>query len=84
MLKGKLSDLSNIRFGIVLGDELANNLGVSLGDKVSVIIPKFSLGPVGMTPKLKQFKVIGLFHSGYQYDSGYAYINLKDAQILVV
>jgi lipoprotein-releasing system permease protein len=80
--KGKLSDLASTRFGIVLGDELANTLGVGLGDKVSVIIPKFSLGPVGMVPKLKQFKVVGLFHSGYQYDSGYAYISLKDAQIL--
>jgi lipoprotein-releasing system permease protein len=82
MTKGKLSDLSSTRFGIVLGDELANNLGVGLGDKVSVVIPKFSFGPVGMVPKLKQFKVVGLFHSGYQYDSGYAYISLKDAQIL--
>ena len=81
MTKGKLSDLSSTRFGIVLGDELANSLGVDLGDKVSVIIPKFSLGPVGMVPKLKQFKVVGLFHSGYQYDSGYAYISLQDAQI---
>ena len=81
MTKGKLSDLASTRFGIVLGDELAKNLGVGLGDKVSVIIPKFSLSPVGMVPKLKQFKVVGLFHSGYQYDSGYAYISLKDAQI---
>ena len=82
MIKGKLADLVSTRFGIVLGDELANALGVDIGDKVSVIIPKFSLGPVGMIPKLKQFTVVGLFHSGYQYDSGYAYISLKDAQLL--
>ena len=82
MIKGKLTDLVSTRFGIVLGDELANALGVDIGDKVSVIIPKFSLGPVGMIPKLKQFTVVGLFHSGYQYDSGYAYISLKDAQLL--
>lgn len=82
MTKGKLSDLNKSRFGIILGDELAQNVGVSVGDKVTIIVPEFSSGPIGMVPRLKQFTVVGLFHSGYQYDSAYAYISLKDAQIL--
>ena len=82
MVLGKLEDLNKNRFGIILGDELANQLGVAINDKVTVIVPKYSMGPVGLVPHLKQFTVIGMFHSGYQYDSSYAYISLKDAQVL--
>ena len=82
MVSGKLQDLNEVKFGIILGDELANQLGVTIDDKVTVIVPKYSMGPVGLVPHLKQFTVIGMFHSGYQYDSSYAYINLKDAQVL--
>ena len=82
MIKGSLSDLKKQKFGIVLGDSLASSLGVDLGDKVTVIVPKFSLSPVGMLPHLKQFVVVGMFHSGYQYDDGYGYISLRNGQLL--
>ena len=82
MIAGKLSDLGNINFGIVLGKDLAESLGVALGDKVTVIVPQTSLSPVGVLPTLKQFTVTGLFQVGYQYDSNYALIRISDAQKL--
>ena len=67
--------------GIVLGRELASILGVYLGDPVNVVSPLGRITPVGMVPKMMRFRVVGIFDSGlYQYDTGLAYISLKDAQ----
>ena len=79
---GHLSNLQPGKFGIVLGQTIASNLGVGLGDKVTVVVPKPSLSPVGLLPTLKQFTVVGVFKVGYQYDSSYALINIQDAQKL--
>ena len=70
--------------GIVLGKELAKNLGVVVGDVVQLISPRGMLSPVGHVPSMKQFKVTGYFESGmYEYDQTFAYINLRDAQRLL-
>jgi lipoprotein-releasing system permease protein len=70
--------------GIVLGKELAKNLGVVVGDVVQLISPRGMLSPVGHVPAMKQFKVTGYFESGmYEYDQTFAYINLHDAQRLL-
>ena len=70
--------------GIVLGKELAKNLGVVAGDVVQLISPRGMLSPVGHVPSMKQFKVTGYFESGmYEYDQTFAYINLRDAQRLL-
>ncbi len=67
--------------GIILGKELARNLGVFKGDTVAVISPRGTLSPIGHIPAMKQFRVIGLFESGmYEYDGSLAYIHLQDAQ----
>ncbi len=67
--------------GIVLGRELARNLGVNQGDIVYLISPRGMLSPIGHVPAMKQFKVTGFFESGmYDFDSSFAYIHLKDAQ----
>lgn len=81
MVDGSLSSLDNGKgYNIVLGSVLAGNLGVSVGDKVTLIVPKISLTPAGMIPRIKQFTVTGIFSVSYQYDAYYAMINLKDAQ----
>ncbi len=64
MRAGKLSDLKPGEFGIVLGAELAQNLGVLLGDKVTVMAPQGQITPTGMVPRLKQFRVVGIFQIG--------------------
>jgi lipoprotein-releasing system permease protein len=67
--------------GIVLGRELARNLGVIEGDAIYLISLRGTLSPIGHIPSMKQFKVTGYFESGmYEYDQTFAYINLKDAQ----
>ncbi|MDA8383518.1 MAG: lipoprotein-releasing ABC transporter permease subunit [Betaproteobacteria bacterium] len=83
MKAGTLNDLRPGAFGIVLGSELARNLGVGLGDKVVLITPQGQITPAGILPRLKEFQVVGIFEVGmYQYDSGLALINLQDAQKL--
>ena len=80
MRLGKLADLETGRFGIILGKDLALALGVSVGDKVTLITPQASVTPVGVLPRLKRFTVIGVFEVGmYEYDSALALIHLEDA-----
>lgn len=67
--------------GIILGKELAFNLGVFRGDDVNVVVPTGNLGPMGVTPRMKRFRIAGIFSSGmYEYDSGLVYVSLADAQ----
>jgi lipoprotein-releasing system permease protein len=67
--------------GIVLGKELARNLGVIEGNLVYLMSPHGLLSPIGHLPAMKQFKVTGFFQSGmYEYDQTFAFIHLKDAQ----
>ncbi|HUW28295.1 MAG TPA: lipoprotein-releasing ABC transporter permease subunit [Sulfuriferula sp.] len=83
MRAGSLAALRPGEWGIVLGADLARILAVQLGDKVTVITPQGQITPAGMVPRLKQFKVVGIFQIGmYEYDSGLALINLQDAQKL--
>lgn len=69
---------------IVLGSDLAESLGVQVGDQVMVISPQGELNPVlGVEPIFQAFHVVGIFHSGfYQYDSGMAFTSLAVAQRL--
>ena len=69
------------KFGIVLGAELARNLGVREGDAVTLIAPGGQVTPAGVVPRLKQMTVVGTFDSGhFEYDSGLVLINLVDAE----
>ena len=70
--------------GIVLGRELARNLGVVEDDIIYLISPRGMLSPIGHVPAMKQFRVTGFFKSGmYDYDQTFAYIHIKDAQRLM-
>ncbi|CAB3783157.1 Lipoprotein-releasing system transmembrane protein LolE [Pararobbsia alpina] len=80
---GSLSDLKPGEFGIVLGSQLAANLAVTVGDKVTLVAPEGSVTPAGMLPRLKQFTVVGVFESGhYEFDSSLAMIHIADAEAL--
>jgi len=68
---------------IVLGADLADNIGATVGSVVQVTSPQGELTPLGMVPKYKRFKVVGLFKSGfYDYDVSWGLIRLEDAQTL--
>ena len=67
----------------VLGEDLADNLGATVGSVVLVTSPQGELTPYGLVPKYKRFRVAGLFKSGfYDYDSSWGLIRLEDAQTL--
>jgi lipoprotein-releasing system permease protein len=68
---------------IVLGEDLADDLGATVGSVVLVTSPQGELTPYGLVPKYKRFKVAGLFKSGfYDYDISWGLIRLEDAQTL--
>lgn len=67
--------------GIVLGNELAASLSAFLGDTVNIISPVGEMGPLGMLPRVKKFKVVGIFEIGmYEYDSNLAITSLSNLQ----
>ena len=67
--------------GIILGKELAANIGVFVGDKLNVISPIGEIGPMGMLPKVKQFRVVAIFEIGmFEYDSNLVLTSMKTAQ----
>ena len=75
-----LEDKKN-RTGIILGKELSRKMGVVVGDVVSMVSPVSRVTPVGLIPRMKLFKVVGVFESGmYEYDANLAFILLKSAQ----
>lgn len=68
---------------IVIGYDLADTLNAKVGDTVMVTSPQGELTPYGLVPKYQRFQIAGIFHSGfYQYDSGFGFVRLADAQHL--
>lgn len=83
MKVGRLESLKPGEFGIILGSDLARFLQAMPGDRVTLIAPQGMVTPAAVLPRLKQFKVVGVFEAGmYEYDSGLALIHLQDAQLL--
>ncbi|KUM03018.1 cell division protein FtsX [Chromobacterium sp. F49] len=83
MVAGKLEDLKPGSFGMALGVELARQLGVGVGDKVTLMTPQGNITPAGMIPRTKQFTVTGLFKVDmFEFDASLAMVNLRDAQLL--
>jgi lipoprotein-releasing system permease protein len=82
---GRLEDLKRKQGedlpGIVLGVELAKHLSAALKDTIQVVSPLGRMTPMGMMPKMKRFRVVGIFQSGmYEFDNTLAYISLEHAQ----
>ncbi|MFP4599845.1 MAG: FtsX-like permease family protein [Persicimonas sp.] len=66
--------------GILIGPELARSLQVDLGDEVNIVTPDGEMGPTGMMPRSRPFRVVGVFRTGmYEYDANYAYTTFSDA-----
>ncbi len=83
MKTGSLADLKPGEFGIILGADLARSLQVMAGDRVTLIAPQGLVTPAAILPRLKQFRVVGVFEAGmHEYDSGLALVHIQDAQLL--
>tara|TARA_R110001583_G_scaffold177418_2_gene332534 strand:+ start:41117 stop:42364 length:1248 start_codon:yes stop_codon:yes gene_type:complete len=80
IVQGQFSALTPGSFGIILGKDLANAMGVATGDKITLITPDVSPTPAGIIPRLKRLEVVGIFEIGmYEYDSALAIMNIEDA-----
>jgi lipoprotein-releasing system permease protein len=83
MRRGSLGVLTPGSYNIVLGAELARALGVRVGDPVVAITPQGNVTPAGALPRIKTFKVAGIFEIGmFEFDSGLALVNIDDAEKL--
>ncbi len=68
-------------FGVLIGVEMARALQVREGDRITLAAPTGDVTPAGVSPRFKQFKVVGLFSAGhYEYDSALALVHIQDAQ----
>lgn len=84
IIAGSLNTLKPGQFGIVLGVNLAESLGISLGDHITLLTPAATPTPAGFMPRFKTFKVVALFKvgNGFGFDSNLAFMQLNDAQKL--
>ncbi len=83
MVRGSLDKLTPGSWNIVLGQDLATQLGVGVGDQVTMLVPELRATPFGGVPRLRGFHVVGTFSVGMeQFDSGLVLINIQDAEKL--
>lgn len=74
-------NLSPNEYEILIGIDLARYFSLKIGDKISMISSQANFSPVGMLPRIKQFKLVGIFDTGmYEYDAGLVVVHLNDAQ----
>ncbi|WP_353172699.1 lipoprotein-releasing ABC transporter permease subunit [Acinetobacter rudis] len=83
MVEGSIDQLKQGEFGIVLGKQLTDNLGLSLNDKVTLVLPEATPSAAGIIPRFKRFTLVGIFSIGADVDSAMGYIALNDAATLL-
>ncbi|NHC04246.1 lipoprotein-releasing ABC transporter permease subunit [Acinetobacter sp. 187] len=83
MVEGSIDSLKKGEFGIVLGKQMTDALGLRLNDNVTLILPEATPSPAGVVPRFKRFKVVGIFSIGAEVDSMIGYIALNDASTLL-
>jgi lipoprotein-releasing system permease protein len=77
---GRIEDLTDGSYRIILGDALAAALGAQTGDDLLLVAPQGDVTPAGIEPRMRRVHVAGLFHSGmYEFDRALALMNLQDA-----
>jgi lipoprotein-releasing system permease protein len=81
--QGSMDDFGKQDDDIFIGQLLANNYNLRVGDDISLMIPKGSRTPFGIIPRVKRFTIRGIFSVGeFNYDTGYFFVPLKTAQKL--
>jgi lipoprotein-releasing system permease protein len=79
MQKGRLSDLREGDFGVVIGEITARRFQLGVGDKLALIVPELSSVPGGISPRMQRLNVVGIFKVGAELDSSLALIHVADA-----
>ena len=83
MIAGSLDNLKQGEFGIVLGKQMTDALGLGLNDSITLVLPEATPSPAGVVPRFKRFKVVGIFSIGAEVESMMGYIALNDASTLL-
>jgi lipoprotein-releasing system permease protein len=83
LTSGSLAALEPGAYRMLIGTELAKELGVGVGDRVVLVVPQGSVTVAGIVPRLRAFAVAGIFDAGmYEYDRGLVFVNMEDAERL--
>ena len=83
LINGNWKSLEEEKYGILIGDILAFQMGVGIGDMINVMVPDTSVSLVGILPRTKRFKVTGIFSLGApEIDHSYTFINIKKIQFM--
>ena len=83
MLAGDLTSLTRGDYGVVVGSQIARKLGLSMPDKLQLTLPQLSVTPLGMFPRIKSTRVIGIFQVGAQVDGSTVLMHRGDVQKLL-
>jgi lipoprotein-releasing system permease protein len=83
MIDGSLESLDLAPFSMVVGEQLARGLGLSIGDKITMVLPEASASAAGVVPRFKRFTITGVFNISPEVDSSIVYISLNDASTLL-
>ncbi len=79
-MQSTFAQLRSGGWGVVIGIEMAQSLGVSVGDSLTLVAPSGQVTPAGIVPRIKQVTVVGIFNAGhYEYDSGLVMMHIDDA-----
>lgn len=79
IVAGSLDALSPGSFGVAIGKELANSFDLSVGDKITLLIPDASVSISGVVPKFKRLNIVAIYNTGTNYDDRNAFVNIVDA-----
>ena len=82
IIEGSLDSIRDVRFAVVLGSNLARLMGVSVGDRVDVVLPALSVTPLGVFPRMARLEVVAEFQVGTDLDANQAWVSLETAQRL--
>jgi len=80
MEAGRLDSLAPGSFRMIVGSQIAQSLGLTLGDTVLLLAPQGSISPAGFAPRMRQFTISGIFSTGYyEYDASLVFVDVQDA-----
>lgn len=82
MLDADLESLKPGEYSLLIGKKLSERLKLNTGDKVSLVLPEIQISLAGPLPRLKQFRVAGVFQVGSDIDANMVYMHIDDAKVL--
>ncbi len=83
IINGNLDEIGNKPYQISIGKDLAKKMSLSIGDKITLVIPRANSTIIGIVPTIKRFEVSSIFNFGMQqYDKNLVFIDIKEAQLL--